>query len=124
MAGTPDEKFTLLRDNWRTVVEASRGKGQKYKLDALLRGGRLVSMEGNAVVVGFTHQKFVDMMKEEIENPGSRVALEEAVGAVLGERYQVRCVVRPAESRPKGGHLMRAAEQMGGKVVEGRSNQT
>ena len=124
VAGTPDEKFTLLRDNWRTVVEASRGKGQKYKLDALLRGGRLVSMEGNAVVVGFTHQKFVDMMKEEIENPGSRVALEEAVGAVLGERYQVRCVVRPAESRPKGGHLMRAAEQMGGKVVEGRSNQT
>ena len=105
----PAEQFALLRDNWRTVVEASRGRGQKYKLDALLRGSRLVSIEDDTAVLGFTHQKFVDMMEEEIGNPGSRLALEEALAQVLGQRLQVRCVLRPPEGKARGGHLMKAA---------------
>ena len=107
-----------LKANWRSVIEASRGKGQKYRLDALLRSAcEPVSVDAEAVVLGFSHQFHVDRMREEIEHPGTRLALEEALGVVLGSRRQVRCIVMPKEQKP-GGHLVRAAEEMGAKVVE------
>ncbi|MEE9284657.1 MAG: DNA polymerase III subunit gamma/tau [Dehalococcoidia bacterium] len=115
-----DELFQKLKANWRAVIEASKGQGSKYKLDALLRSGRPDSVHGDAAVVAFTHRKFVDMMNEVLEDPVSRKALEEAVEKALGKRLQVRCIVAAREQRPSGGHLVQAAvEEMGARIVEG-----
>ena len=115
-----DELFQRLRDNWRAVIDASKGQDAKYKLDALLRTGRLDSVQGDAAVVGFTHKKFVDMMNEVLDNPGSRKALEEAVAKVAGKRLRIRCVVAARRERSPGGHLVKAAmDEMGARVVEG-----
>ena len=108
-----------LKANWKAVIEASRGKGQKFKMDALLRSAcEPVSVEQETVVLGFSHQFLVDRMREEMENPASRRALEEALGEVLGERRQVRCIVMSRERKESGGHLVKAAVEMGARVVE------
>ena len=119
--GSNEERFAVLQERWKDVVAASKGKGQKYKLDVLLRSGsKPVAIEGDIAIVGFTHQKFVNMMREELENPSSRKSLEEALAAVLGVRHKVQCVVRTQEPKSKGGHLVRAAvEQAGARLIEG-----
>ena len=118
-AGANGDLFRRVQENWRAVIEASRGKGQKFKLDALLRSGRLVGLEGEAVVVGFTHQMFIDRMREELDNPGTRKGMEEALESVLGTRLQVRCVMMPKEGQAAGGHLLKAAEDLGARIVKG-----
>ena len=110
------EFFGKLKANWKSVIEVLRGKGQKFKVDALLRSGEPVSVETEAVTLGFPYQIFVDRMNEEMENPGTRRELEGALGGVLGGRREVRCIVATKEKT--GGHLVRAAVEMGAKVVE------
>ena len=110
------ELFGKLKANWKSVIEVLRGKGQKFKVDALLRSGEPVSVETEAVTLGFPYQIFVDRMNEEMENPGTRRELEEALGGVLGGRREVRCIVATKEKT--GGHLVRAAVEMGAKVIE------
>ncbi len=117
--GSNSDLFRKLQENWRAVIEASRGKGQKFKLDALLRSGRLVGIEGETVVVGFTHQMFIDRMMDELDNPGTRKGMEEALEGVLGTRLQVRCVMMPKEGQAAGGHLLKAASDMGARIVKG-----
>ena len=98
MAGGIDpELFSILKANWKGVIEASRGKGQKFKIDALLRSGQPVSVGPEDVVLGFHFQFFIDKMGEEMEHPGTRRDVEEAFGEVLGGRRQVRCVLRAKE---------------------------
>ncbi len=113
--GIDPELFSILKANWKGVIEASRGKGQKFKIDALLRSGQPVSVGPEDVVLGFHFQFFIDKMGEEMEHPGTRRDVEEAFGEVLGGRRQVRCVLRAKEK--DGGHLVRAAMQMGAKPV-------
>ena len=114
--GSP-EMLERLVTGWRSVIEALKGKGHKYKVDALLRSGEPVSADAETVVLGFPYQIFVDRMNEEMENPGTRRELEESVGGVLGGRRQIRCMVAAKQKRT-GGHLMKAAVEMGAKVVE------
>ncbi len=119
--GTDEGKCAWLRDHWRQFVEASKVKGQKYRLDSLLRSARPDSIQDSVATFGFTHKNFVDMMNGELDNPATRKALEDALERVIGKRYQVRCVVteRPLRPQPPRGHLLRAAvDEMGGKPVE------
>lgn len=74
-------------------------------------------VEEELVTLGFQYQIFVDRMNEEMDNPGTRRELEEAVGGVVGGRRRVCCVVDP-KGKGSGGHLVRAAVEMGAKVVE------
>jgi DNA polymerase-3 subunit gamma/tau len=118
---TNPDPFLRLRESWRYVADACKGRGQKMKLDALLRSGRPASIEGETVVIAFPNQFFIDKMKEEIDNPGARVALEDAFAKVLGKRHQLKCVISTRDDRPAaGGHLLKAAvEEMGAKIVGG-----
>ena len=118
---TNPDPFLRLKESWRAIADACKGKGQKMKLDALLRSGRLAALEGETVVIAFPNQFFIDKMKEELENPGTRVALEESFAKVLGKRPQVKCVISTRDERPApGGHLLKAAvEEMGAKIVGG-----
>ena len=111
--------FQRLVEQWKTVIEASRGKGQRFKLDALLRDARPISVEDGWVTIGFKYPMFVDRMTQETDNPGTKRALEDAIEQVLGERPQVKFTVAQDRSQPRGGHLMRAAiEEMGARPVK------
>ena len=108
-----------IMQNWNSIVESSKKQVGKYKFHALLRGARAQSLEGDTVIVGFTHKKFVDMMNEEMDNPASRKVLLQAFEQAAGKPLQIRCVLGDQPSKPTKGHLLRAAEEMGAKVVQG-----
>ena len=116
--GSDAARLATLERRWRDVVAASKGTG-RIKIDAVLRSGsRPLSVEDGVVIIGFTHQKFVDMLREELDNPASRKALEEAVAGVLGSRHKVQCVLQSQRPKSAGGHLVRAAQEAGARLVD------
>ena len=113
--GSDPARLATLERRWRDVVAASKGAG-RFKIDAVLRSGsKPLSVEDGVVVIGFTHQKFVEMFKEELDNPASRKALEDALAGVLGSRHTVQCVLQSQQPKPAGGHLIRAAQEAGAR---------
>ncbi len=117
--GSDPARLATLERRWRDVIAASKGAG-RIKIDAVLRSGsKPVSVEDGVVVIGFTYQKFVDMFREELDNPASRKALEDALAGVLGSRHTVQCALQPREAKPAGGHLIRAAQEAGARLVDG-----
>ena len=117
--GSDPARLATLERRWRDVVSASKGAG-RIKIDAVLRSGsKPLSVEEGVVVIGFTHQKFVEMFKEELDNPASRKALEDALAGVLGSRHTVQCVLQSQPPKAAGGHLIRAAQEAGARLVDG-----
>ena len=117
--GSDPARLATLERRWRDVVAASKGAG-RIKIDAVLRSGsKPLSVEEGVVVIGFTHQKFVEMFKEELDNPASRKALEDALAGVLGSRHTVQCVLQSQPPKAAGGHLIRAAQEAGARLVDG-----
>ena len=116
--GSDGGRLAALEQRWRDVVAASKGTG-RIRIDAVLRSGsKPLSVEDGVVVIGFTHQKFVDMLKEELDNPASRKALEDAVAGVVGSRHTVQCVLQSQPPKSAGGHLVRAAQEAGARLVD------
>ena len=121
--GSDAARLAALERRWRDVVAASKGTG-RIKIDAVLRSGsKPLSVENGVVIIGFTHQKFVDMLREELDNPASRKALEEAVAGVVGSRHKVQCVLQSQKPRAAGGHLVRAAQEAGARLVDASATQ-
>jgi DNA polymerase-3 subunit gamma/tau len=85
------------------------------KLDGLLNGScEVVSSEGEKVVLGFFHTFHL----ERAEYGSNKQALEKAFSAELGRPVKISLEHTPREPRaekPKGGHLVEAARQMGAK---------
>ena len=114
----PPGELTLetLRQNWRELVNGLRGVGSAGNLDAYLRSvSQPLAIENNdTIVIGFAH----DFQKNKIDDPKYRHLVEQRFAQLLGKHYTIRCEKVGQEDR--GGHLVRAAQQMGGQVVSGR----
>ena len=95
-------------------------KDTDKQLSALLNGScELKSAEGDSVVLGFYHTFHL----ERVEGGGFRPRLEEAFSAELGRKVNVVFEHAPRASRgsedekPKGGHLVQAARELGARAV-------
>ena len=114
----PPGELTLetLRQNWRELVNGLRGVGSAGNLDAYLRSvSQPLAIENDdTIVIGFAH----DFQKNKIDDPKYRHLVEQRFAQLLGKHYTIRCEKVGQEER--GGHLVRAAQQMGGQVVSGR----
>ncbi len=113
----PPGELTLetLRQNWRELVNGLRGVGSAGNLDAYLRSvSQPLAIENNdTIVIGFAH----DFQKNKIDDPKYRHLVEQRFAQLLGKHYTIRCEKVGQEER--GGHLVRAAQQMGGQIVSG-----
>ena len=113
----PPGELTLetLRQNWRELVNGLRGVGSGGNLDAYLRSVSqpLAIENGDTIVIGFAH----DFQKNKIDDPKYRHLVEQRFAVLLGKHYTIRCEKVGQEER--GGHLVRAAQEMGGRVVSG-----
>ena len=105
-----------LRNNWRQLVDGLRGVGSGGNLDAWLRSGSqpLAIENDDTIVIGFAH----NLHRDKIADPKYRHLVERRFAQLLGKHYTIRCEKVGQEDR--GGHLVRAAQQMGGQVVSGR----
>ena len=111
--------FEILQDHWRQLVDALRGVGSGGNLDAFLRSvSRPLAIENDdTIVIGFMH----DFHKEKIDDPKYRHLVEQRFAQLLGKHYTIRCEKVGREET--GGHLVRAAQQLGGQIQSGGREQ-
>ena len=124
-APVADDSF---QGRWLAMVRAlGRCKGKKYNLGALLRDCRVdsVSLDGDTLVLPFSHRPNMERMQEEMEDPNGNRMVTEAVAKCFGESYAFKLTLngepndgeeahRPAQRSP----LVRTAMGMGARIVE------
>ncbi len=117
-----------FQGRWLATVRAlGRCKGKKFNLGALLRDCRVdsVSLEGDTLVLPFSHRTNMERMQEEMEDPNGHRMVTEAVAKSFGESYAFKLTLngepgngeeahRPAQRSP----LVRTAMGMGARIVE------
>ena len=118
---------------WQATVKAlGRATGKRYNLGALLRDCKpnTITLEGDTLLVPFVHRPNMERMQEEMEDPGSRNLVTEAVTRFFGTPYNFRITLAgqteegPQPNRPnQHSPLVRTALNMGARIVEDTSNE-
>ena len=113
---------------WQATVKAlGRATGKRYNLGALLRDCKpnTITLEGDTLLVPFVHRPNMERMQEEMEDPGSRNLVTEAVTRFFGTPYNFRITLagqteEGAQSNRPNQHspLVRTALNMGARIVE------
>ena len=104
-----------------------RHKGRKYNLGALLRDCRAdaVALEGDTLVLAFTHRAHMERMQEEMEYPEGKRQVQDAVTQNLGGAYELKLTL--LDEKRDGGSgasvaqnspLVRVALGMGARIIE------
>ena len=113
---------------WADTVKAlNRHKGKKYNLGALLRDCRAdaISLEGETLVLAFTHRANMERMQEELDDPKGRRLVADAVAQSFQHPYEVKLTL--AQDNGAGGAstgsaqsspLVRTAMGMGARILE------
>ena len=125
-AGQPEGEISR---QWTAAVKSlSRTKGRKYMLGALLRDFKAESIEldGQTLILPFSNKANLERMQEELEDPGSRQRVADAIARAFGEGYDFRLTL--AGGQPANGPavktaaqhspLVRAALGMGGRILQ------
>jgi DNA polymerase-3 subunit gamma/tau len=120
-----------LQSRWLAVVKTlDRHRGKKYVLGPLLRDCRAaaVGVDGDTLVLPFTHQSNLERMQEELDDPKGRQLLTEAVAQSFGTPYNFKLTLAADPgSGPSGAgrtsrqaqqsSLVRAAQGMGARII-------
>ena len=117
----PQEEVTPAlaeaRARWPAIVQ--RARELHYRVGALLNSGcGIIQASNEEIVFGFRHTIHLDRMQA--DGGENLRALQEAVDEALGAGRTVRCVLEPnveVMRATRGGHLVRAAEELGGQVL-------
>jgi len=106
-----------VRLHWQEIYQ--RARDLQYRAGALLNSGcGIIEATGDEVVFGFKHQMLLDRMHG--DGGENLRALQQAVDEVLGPGRTVRCVKDETVEQQRlsrGGHLVRAAEELGGRAL-------
>ena len=99
----------------------ARTRELDHKAGALLNSGcGIMDVSDGEIVFGFRHQMLLDKMLADGGN-NARV-LQQAVDEAAGVGRSIRCVLAPdvqVQKPPgRGGHLIRAAQELGATVLE------
>ena len=108
-----------VRARWQDIYK--RARELDFQTGALLNSGcGIIEATGEEIVFGFRLKLMFDKMQE---NNGKNLrALQQAVDEALGPGRRVRCVLDPnveQQRSGRGGHLVRAAQELGGEVLSG-----
>ena len=117
-----------LAQAWAATVRAlGRQKGKKYNLGALLRDCRpgSISLEGETLVLGFSHRTHMERMQEEMEDPKSRGAVSETINQCFNRPYEFKIILiedngtgGPSPRTAQNSPLVRTAMGMGARILE------
>ena len=113
-------------DQWGAVIKIlSRNKGKRFNIGALLRDCKSQHVEGETLVLSFTHRSHLERMQEELDDPQGMKTVTEALTKTLGASYQLRLTLVddngagrvPSTSQSP---LVKAALSMGARIMEER----
>ena len=112
---TPE--LAAARERWPEIYERTREL--EFRAGALLNSGcGIIEASPDEIVFGFRFEMLLQRMQGD---GGENIrALQQAVDDVLGTGREVRCVLAPdveVQKVQRGGHLVRAAEEMGGQIL-------
>ncbi|MFQ6014700.1 MAG: DNA polymerase III subunit gamma/tau [Anaerolineae bacterium] len=95
-SGTEQEEVLgVLREGWQDFLATV--KSHNRSVEALLKSCEPLSVQGDRVVLGFYYQ----FHKGKIEEPQCKVLVEKVLSQMLGQSYQVECVLTPNPQRGK-----------------------
>ncbi len=118
------EGQTSLAEQWNALLKSlNRKKGKRFFIGGLLRSCKSYSIEGERLVLKYSHRSNMERMREEWEDPPTRKAIREAVEQAMGQPYELAVDLQNGENggpiRPLSqSHLVRAAMKMGATIVE------
>ena len=115
--------FSQIKEHWPRVLEAAYRRDPRTQ--ALLNSGRLMGLEGGALVLGFNS----DLLREKMEGKATLALVRQCLEEVFGTPLGVRCVLSrawkpdgnadaPAESIEDGGMVATAVRDLGAQVVD------
>ena len=125
----PTEPAARLESQWREITRSLRHAGKKFKLGALLNDCKEREIADGVIVLKFSHRSHMERMQEELENPESRKGLMDALSRAMDNTYEVKISAlnggnAAAQSTSQKSHLVRAAQQMGARVIDEREEET
>ena len=117
---------TIAPEQWGTLIKVlSRHKGRRFNVGALLRDCKDPYLDGETLVVAFTHRSHLERMQQELDDPQSMKAINEAIAQSLGNSYHLSLTLdgngkSSIVSSPTESPLVRAAMGMGARILEER----
>ena len=121
-----EEPLALLRSQWSTLAKSlDRVKFKRFFIGPLMRACKPqdLDIKGDSIILRFTHRSNMERMEEELGDPRSATALNEALADMLHAPYKVSLEVSPnssngINSKPAAqSHMVRAALAMGARIT-------
>ena len=123
-SGSPSDPSQRLESRWDEIVHSLRQhKGKRFNLGALLRVCTERELADGTITLKYSHPSHQQRMEEELDDPQSRKAVQDAVAKAMGDEYKIQASVAdanassPRRSATQQSHLVRAAQAMGATVV-------
>ena len=117
----PQERLYAVWDD--LTRKALRNVGSRFKLGALLRSAREYNVEDRRVVVKLAHNSTLERFQAEIDNPAVKRQLDDFIKRAMGGDYELSVELESgvngaARRQNNQSHLVRAAQQMGARLIE------
>ena len=110
---------------WDQIVRSlRRQKGKRFFLGALLNDCRSPHLKNGSVVLPFRYPSNLERMESELREAEGSAAIKNAFNHYLGKPYEVKLTLMDsATNRPAAvsSPLVRAARQMGGRILDERT---
>ncbi len=121
----PSEPAPRLESQWAAILKSlRRHKGRRFFLGPLLSTCEEREVEDGRITLKFSHKSHMERMEQELSDPQTRKVVSNALAKALGETYDISVgVVGTAANGPRRSpamrsHLVRAAQNLGAKVID------
>lgn len=128
-AGHPEEPAALLDRQWGMIANELRFVGSRLKLGAMLRSSKEREVIDDTIILKYPSRSNVDRLQQELDNPESRRALDDAIAKAMGGKFQIKVAFvngssgSGSQSAAQNSHLVRAAMSMGARVISEKEEQ-
>ena len=120
----PSEPSGKRGSEWDSVCRELRTvKGRRFNLGALLRSSAEKVIEGDTIVLKYSHVSHLERMQEELRDSRSRDLITEVLQKVMNDSFNVRAELvdvrddKTIENVAQRSHLVKAAQNSGARVI-------
>ena len=125
----PDEPAARLAQQWNMIANDLRFVGTRLKLGAMLRSAKEREVSGHTIILKYPSRSNVERLQQELDNPESKRALDDAIAKAMGSLFQVEVALSNGANgagmrrASQSSHLVQAAQAMGARVISEREEQ-
>ena len=125
----PDEPAARLAQQWNMIANDLRFVGTRLKLGAMLRSAKEREVSGHTIILRYPSRSNVERLQQELDNPESKRALDDAIAKAMGSLFQVEVALSNGANgagmrrASQTSHLVQAAQAMGARVISEREEQ-